>query len=143
VAISTCMIYFYVASPWRNRASEIDYSFAILANCPALVATLAKKAIMTSIRFPCTFVFIPRHIERHLQAIQEIPGIMGWKYAYFRELQTTQAANPIIIRDQIIGFGELPCLDIFSCRHRGEAVREHFIFLSPAPCDMPHPNFFF
>jgi hypothetical protein len=52
-------------------------------------------------------------------------------------------SNPIIIGDQITGFGELPCLDIFSCRHRGETVREDFIFLSPAPGDMPHLNFFF
>jgi hypothetical protein len=52
-------------------------------------------------------------------------------------------SNPIIIGDQITGFGEVPCLDIFSCRHRGETVREDFIFLSPAPGDMPHLNFFF
>jgi hypothetical protein len=51
--------------------------------------------------------------------------------------------NPINFGDQIIGFGEFPCLDTFCCRHRGETVRQDFIFLSPASGDMPRPNFFF
>ncbi len=39
--------------------------------------------------------------------------------------------------------GEIPYINMFSCRHAGETGREEYIFLSPASADLPGPNFFF
>jgi hypothetical protein len=40
-------LFFSVASSWQKGASEISFSFVLLANCPALVADLARMAGLT------------------------------------------------------------------------------------------------
>ncbi len=81
---------------------------------------------------PHTHVF-PSHM---VVIVYEVPVFVGL-------CVSGQNANPINFSNRIIGFGEFPCLNMFSCRHRGETARQDFIFLSPATGDMSRLYFFF